>query len=162
MARSGLLVKRPLPKASSLAAKIRNRIRENVSPVGKEIANGHNNIVRGWQSKNKPQFASRVTFSKSGVAIGLIILNANSNISNGTLTVNQLFNMWEFTGSRPHQIRPRGEGYPLRFQIEGQWIHTYLVNHPGTIPQHKTDDIFKKAEPKIGPLIKKSIREGMS
>lgn len=40
-------------------------------------------------------------------------------------------------GSRPHQIRPRGTGYPLRFYWDkvGGVFRAMSVNHPGTQPQ---------------------------
>lgn len=35
--------------------------------------------------------------------------------------------------SRPHPIDPHGP-YPLRFKIDGRWISTYHVEHPGSHP----------------------------
>jgi hypothetical protein len=41
---------------------------------------------------------------------------------------------WIVGGTDPHTITPRGSGYPLRFEVGGQVVYAYRVNHPGTEP----------------------------
>ncbi len=163
MAKSGFTVVRPLPSPQVLTKQIRNRMRANLMPLGRRMAQQHNDIVSGWRVENRPQFRARITFSPTAgtATIGMIILNSSKRIANGDLTIRQLFTMWDITGSRPHIITPRGEGYPLSFQVDGQWVHTYHVNHPGTKPEKKTPEIYEQAEAKINPLLVKSVQEGM-
>lgn len=37
-------------------------------------------------------------------------------------------------GSKPHIIRPKGPGYPLRFRVGGHKVIAWQVHHPGTEP----------------------------
>lgn len=50
---------------------------------------------------------------------------------------------YQLTGTRPHEIRPRGQGYPLRFFWEkiGENVAFYKVNHPG----HKANDFVRES-----------------
>jgi hypothetical protein len=45
-------------------------------------------------------------------------------------------------GTRPHVIRPKGQGYPLRFYWHkiGAWRAAYEVNHPGYNPSEDWAD----------------------
>ena len=48
-------------------------------------------------------------------------------------------------GSRAHTIEAKGDK-PLRFQVGGQWVYTYSVNHPGTTADPFMDNARNKAE----------------
>jgi hypothetical protein len=63
-------------------------------------------------------------------------------------------------GSRPHVITPNGP-YPLRFKVDGQWVATYKVNHPGhdaypflrpSLNEHR-DDLIDNIQEEIESLI---------
>ena len=48
----------------------------------------------------------------------------------GTLSAGGMSRFLEF-GTKPHMITAHGNGL-LRFQINGRWVSTKSVNHPGT------------------------------
>ena len=56
-----------------------------------------------------------------------------------TLSTPQPLKRWITEGTRPHVIVPRGQGYPLRFEVNGRTVFAYRVNHPGTKP-HPFDE----------------------
>lgn len=35
-------------------------------------------------------------------------------------------------GSKPHEIKPKRPGYPLRFKVAGRTVIAWKVHHPGT------------------------------
>ncbi len=41
---------------------------------------------------------------------------------------------WIVGGTKAHEIRPRGQGYPLHWVKGGQHFYAYRVWHPGTKP----------------------------
>jgi len=49
-------------------------------------------------------------------------------------------------GTKPHVILPRTKPY-LAFQINGRWIYTKRVNHPGTKPTFFFTNAVKATEP---------------
>lgn len=49
------------------------------------------------------------------------------------VSVNSLYGVYVDQGTRPHVIVPRVKKY-LAFQVNGQWVRTKRVNHPGTKP----------------------------
>ena len=53
-----------------------------------------------------------------------------------TVSTPQPLGKWIIEGTKPHEITPKGPGYPLRFFWEklGKVVYTYHVNHPGTKP----------------------------
>ena len=48
-------------------------------------------------------------------------------------------------GSKPHVITPRNKPF-LAFQIDGRWIRTKRVNHPGTKPTYFFTNAAKDGE----------------
>ena len=57
-------------------------------------------------------------------------------------------------GTRPHEIRPR-RAPALRFQINGVWISTQLVRHPGTRPEGFMGNALIEAERQMELEIRK-------
>lgn len=39
-------------------------------------------------------------------------------------------------GARPHEIRPKRPGYPLRFKVRGKMVTAWRVSHPGNRAYH--------------------------
>lgn len=55
---------------------------------------------------------------------------------------------WIVRGTPPHEIRPRGQGYPLRFvSSSGQEVVAYRVFHPGTQPNPYPERARRRWEP---------------
>ena len=57
-------------------------------------------------------------------------------------------------GTKAHVIRPRGQGYPLRWESGGQVYFAYRVNHPGTRP----NDYVSRARERWEPEAQQSLR----
>ena len=64
-----------------------------------------------------------------------------------TVSMPQPLGKWITDGTRPHVIRPRGQGYPLRFTVNGRTVYAYRVNHPGTKPNPFTERAAARFEP---------------
>ncbi len=159
---SGMHVVRPLPSAALLSTHIRKRIRANLKPLAALTALQYSFLTRHWSNVNRPQFRGRVTFDQNTVNVSVIILNGKQLIAGSdNVTVELLFYWWEVTGTKKHEITPKGEGYPLRFKIEGLNVYAYLVNHPGTKPKRATPKINKRMGGQVGPLLMKSVQQGM-
>lgn len=160
---SGMHVVRPLPPAAILSARVRKRIRVNLKPLAIVTALQYNLLVRNWKDVNRPQFRGKVVFTRDTVNVSVIILNGNQLIAGSdNVTVELLFYWWEVTGTRRHDITPRGEGYPLVYKTnDGKWHTAWRVRHPGTRPKRKTPEINRRMTGKVGPLLGKSVKEGM-
>ena len=50
-------------------------------------------------------------------------------------------------GTKAHAITPRGPGYPLRWQANGQDYYAYRVWHPGTKPNDYVTRALNRWEP---------------
>ena len=50
-------------------------------------------------------------------------------------------------GTKAHEIRPRGQGYPLRWESGGQVFYAYRVWHPGTKPNDYVSRAADRWEP---------------
>ena len=52
-------------------------------------------------------------------------------------------------GTRPHVIVPRRPGGILAFRVNGEWVFTRRVNHPGTLANPYHLRAMEKARPQI-------------
>lgn len=70
------------------------------------------------------------------VDTGELIASIRKEVRPGVGFVSVGTNHWHYTeyGARPHEIEPRGSGYPLRFfwRRVGQEVEFWKVHHPGT------------------------------
>lgn len=63
-------------------------------------------------------------------------------IQAGTKTGNRGYALMHHTGTAPHVIRAKA-GRTMSFTVRGRRVHTRLVRHPGTRPNHYLTDTFK-------------------
>ena len=54
---------------------------------------------------------------------------------------------WIVRGTKAHEIRPRGSGYPLHWVKNGQHFYSYRVWHPGTKPNDYVTRAMDRWEP---------------
>lgn len=159
MPKTGMHVVRPIPSAVAQHRKIREKLRAHLKILGVQTAKEYGNLAKDW--RNKPQWTSKVTIFRKGlIVIRFIIVNKNQKVSNSNLTVEELFNIWERTGSVPHIIRGK-TGNVLRWKKNNDVFYAYFVNHPGTKPKNLTIPINEEAKEKIPPLLIKSVQEGL-
>lgn len=65
-----------------------------------------------------------------------------------TTSAPQPLGKWIVGGTQPHEITPRGSGYPLRFQAaDGSIVRTYRVRHPGTEPNPYPSRAWQQLRP---------------
>lgn len=100
-----------------------------------ELIEGHREFVR-IEGRRYVGIAQRRAPKKSGdFARGIRFrTTAGVNSVGFTASVPQPLGDWIIKGTPPHEIRPKGTGYPLRFEIGGRVIYAYRVFHPGTKP----------------------------
>ena len=91
---------------------------------------------------------------------------------------NKMLWIWTSSGTKPHIIKPKGLGYPLRFRTGykprtgrgyryrgpgksvGPWVSTYEVHHPGTKPREFEKDIKRFYQPKFRKHMEAALRRG--
>lgn len=133
--------------------KFKEDMRHAVEREGRKILKDYENIVKTW--KHKPEFkvSTSVTAKTGGV---LLEVWTDSKTEEGLI--------FKFVdeGTKPHEIRPKGPGYPLRFASAFQPktkprtlsssagktgprdTRAWVVQHPGTEAREYTDEIEKK------------------
>lgn len=95
------------------------------------------------------------------------------------VTIDDQIYAWVSQGTRPHVIRPKGQGYPLRFQAGykaktipgsltpsgggpfGPQVAAFEVHHPGTQPRRFVETATDKVQPEIGKILKAEIEREM-
>lgn len=162
---SGMHIVRPLPAPAVLSARIRNRIKTNLTPLVRKHAFFRQVLVANWQSIHQPKFRGTVSFDRNTISLNIIIINGQQRIGPfSPATINDLWLWWAITGTKKHKIRPVRAKY-LRFVVDGQFVSTKLVNHPGTHPNRKAKQALRKLNTRLSgsldPLLKKSVREGI-
>lgn len=58
-------------------------------------------------------------------------------------------------GTKAHEIRPRGQGYPLHWQKGGVDYYAYRVWHPGTQPNDYVSRAVKRFEPETRSFLRR-------
>lgn len=96
------------------------------------------------------------------------------------VTINDQIYTWVSEGTRPHIIRPKGPGYPLRFQVGykaktipgsltpsgggkfGAEVRAFEVHHPGTKPRKFVQVAADKVEQDIPRILQREIERELS
>lgn len=64
-------------------------------------------------------------------------------------------------GTDPHPITPNGI-YPLRFMVDGEWVSTYEVKHPGATAQPFLRPALDKHKSELAEEIERGIEEAFA
>lgn len=147
----------------SMASKeIRQTVNKKVKPA---LVKSHELVVANWKSDVK--FRSRVTITPNAIKVFIFPAGADKQI-------------WTYVdkGTKPHVIKPKGPGYPLRFKTgykpktlpspartvfggggtTGPEVRAMVVNHPGTDARNFTKQIAKEMGPEIRAEIENAFR----
>lgn len=142
---------------------IRERVLKELEVVGQSHVAERNEIVRDF--KHKPEFGYRTRIAGSQIRLEVFITNPDEKVSDDW-TIEDLWTSLDKTGTRPHIIKPKGKGYPLRFKwggkgsykpktvrggrfrgpgkvVGGKQVAFMRVKHPGTKPRKFTERINK-------------------
>jgi len=119
----------------------------------------------GWS--HRPDISAEITFH-GGRDVELQV------------TINDQIYTWVSGGTRPHVIRPKGPGYPLRFQSGykaktipgsltpsgggkfGPEVRAFEVHHPGTAPRRFVETASEKVELEIPRILQAEIERELS
>jgi endonuclease YncB( thermonuclease family) len=130
-----------------------------------EVKKDYKKTVATWKA-DKPEFQSAISLKEGPT----MIVDAGGTNEKGVKKWR-----WIDEGTRPHIIRPKRPGYPLRFKVGGspksrvrfigsdtgkagnKQVYAKQVRHPGTKAREWTEVITKKWEPKF----KKRMEEAM-
>jgi len=146
---------------------IRERVVKELQVVGKSHVAERNEIVREW--KHKPKFGYRTKITQKELRLEVYLKNPSDRVGD-SWNIEALWTSLDKTGTRPHTIRPRGQGYKLRFKwggpgsykpksvtggrfsgpgkvIGGKTVYAKQVKHPGTKPRKFTERINKELRP---------------
>lgn len=114
----------------------------------------------GWNHKVEP--------------VAEVIFHGGSDVEL-RVTINDQIYTWVSEGTRPHTIRPKGPGYPLRFQVGykaktipgsltpsgggkfGAEVRAFEVHHPGTKPRKFMQVAADKIEQEIPRILQMEI-----
>lgn len=147
---------------SDASKEIRAVVNKKVKPA---LVKAHERVVADWKSDVK--FRSRVTITPDAIKIFIFPAGADKQV-------------WTFVdkGTRPHIIKPKGPGYPLRFKTgykpktlpnpartvyggggaSGPEVRAMVVKHPGSEPRNFTKQIAKEMGPEIRAEIENAFR----
>lgn len=145
------------------AARYIDEVNEAVSELGEEMKGDFEDVVNDWQTQ--------VTFRKT--------IRVESGGVSVTVGPAQNARIWHFVdkGTRPHIIRPKRAGYPLRFRTgysartapghahvgsgtaSGPWRSAHEVRHPGTEAREFTTTIYEKYQTELSRVIKQAIKD---
>lgn len=96
------------------------------------------------------------------------------------ITIDDKIYAWVSQGTRPHIIRPKGPGYPLRFQSGykaktipnsltpsgggkfGPEVRAFEVRHPGTAPRYFVETAAERVEQDIPRILQREIERELS
>jgi hypothetical protein len=146
---------------------IRARVIKELQVVGKSHVAERNEIVREWE--NKPKFGFEVQIKTKELWLVVKVKNPDEKVGD-SWTIGQLWTSLDKTGTRPHVIKPKGKGYPLRFKwggpgsykpksvrggrfsgpgkvVGGKMVAFKQVKHPGTKPRKFTERINRELRP---------------
>ena len=144
---------------------IRERVEKELDIVGKSHVAERNEIVRDFE--NKPEFGYRIRTTTKELRLEVFVKNPDEKLKDGNWTIGELWEALDRKGTKPHIIKPRGKGYPLRFKwggpgsykpktvrggrfrgpgkvVGGKEVRAKQVKHPGTKPRHFTERINKE------------------
>jgi len=144
---------------------IRERVEKELKVVGQSHVAERNEIVRDFE--NKPAFGYRIRTTRKELRLEVFVKNGDEKLNNGDWTIGQLWDALDKTGTKPHVIKPKGKGYPLRFNwggpgsykpktvrggkfrgpgkvVGGKPVRAMQVKHPGTKPRKFTERINKE------------------
>ena len=129
-------------------------------------------VVQPWN--NPPQFAARKRILLEMLEVYIYPVGENADI-------------WRYVtlGTRPHIIKPKGAGYPLRFKwggygsykartttsggykgpgkvIGGQTVRFKRVNHPGTKARNFERHIARWYKPRFTRVMNEAVKRGVA
>jgi hypothetical protein len=87
-------------------------------------------------------------------------IGSNLTVSSSSGNVYNLGYLLE-NGTRAHEIYPVNKNY-LAFQVNGEWVFTKHVSHPGTQPYLFYYNALHSATPRLGMRISKAIKEELN
>lgn len=142
---------------------IRQRVIKELQVVGKSHVAERNEIVRDF--KHQPEFDYEIQIKTKEIWLVIKVTNPDEKVSDDW-TIQDLWTSLDKTGTRPHIIKPKGKGYPLRFKwggpgsykpktvkggrfrgpgkvVGGKQVAFMSVKHPGTKPRKFTERINK-------------------
>jgi hypothetical protein len=151
----------------------RNEIAKTLdSEVKPELIAYFDRIVAPW--KNKPEFQARKFIRNDSYSVYVYPTGENADI-------------WRYVskGTRPHVIKPKGPGYPLKFKwggpgsykartnmsggykgpgkmIGGKIVKPWKVNHPGNKPRNFEKHIARWYGPKFRRTMDAAVRRGVA
>ena len=127
------------PNWSGIVAEVAATLESEVKP---RLLVYPRKVVANWE--HKPEFKSRKTITQDYVAVDVFPAGPNKK-----------YWIWTSRGTKPHIIKPKRKGYPLRFPTgyapktsprgpsyggpgtsSGPEVTAMVVHHPGTKPRH--------------------------
>lgn len=147
---------KPTPFRSSI---FREEVRTAAQAMAQDIEKDFAKTVKTWE--HKPEFETEV---KVGSAAGSYITGKAGITGGAEIAVTTDDEVYGYVdeGTRPHIIKPRRKGYPLRFNVGGRpktkpriigstagkkgnrEVRARSVHHPGTKAREFTKTIHKK------------------
>ncbi len=150
-----------------LDARVRANLRSELVTRGEAGATYFRVVVLNWS--NKPQFKTRVEFNDTQYK--LYIQPEGQH---------RMLFIWTDEGTKPHIIRPKGPGYPLRFRSghnpktvpvaranvgdgrsTGPWVSKYEVNHPGTEAREFRPEMQRRLEIGLQSALEQAIEKAL-
>lgn len=164
-------VKKKPPKPEVQFAKIRAGLVKEFSALGQRHVKERQRIVSDFD--NQPQFSHEVKQTPSNVTMNVLLTNPSQDLTKGSANIRNLYGWLFETGTRPHEIRPRGDR-PLAFRAgrydrkrridgskgtgrvsRGQWVSTKKpINHPGFEPSLAVSFVNVKLAKPLGKILK--------
>jgi hypothetical protein len=155
------------PKFTAIADEVRAAVD---SDVKLQLIQAFNLRVANWE--HKPEFKAMKRVSQKGTTVYVYPTGENANI-------------WRYVseGTRPHEIRPKGAGYPLKFAWGGPGSYKpktkppgkfggpgivqnaettmlMVVHHPGNEPRNFEKGISEDFTPKFRRIVENAMRRG--
>lgn len=138
-----------------------------MTAIGQVAVKNFEFVVKDWD--DKPQFAFTQRISPNQIYLSIVPFGKNAKIF-----------IWVDQGTREHIIRPRGAGYPLRFQTgynaktapiaqygvgdgsySGDWRASYEVVHPGTEAREFTREFLLFINSQMQRRVENALRRGI-
>lgn len=150
------------PAWPNMIKEIEKTIDNTVKP---ELLTYFTRITDLWD--HKVDFQARKRITSQGITLYVFPTGPNKDLW-----------IWTSGGTKPHDIAPKGPGYPLRFRTGykprtgrgyryrgpgksvGPWVSTYKVKHPGTKAREFEKHIKRFYTPKYRRHMENALRRG--
>lgn len=151
------------PNFTNMTREVERTIDRDVKP---ELLTYFTRITDLWD--HKVTFQARKRITPKGITLYVFPTGSNKDLW-----------IWTSGGTKPHDIVPKGPGYPLRFRTGykprtgrgyryrgpgksvGPWVSTYQVKHPGTKAREFEKHIKRFYTPKFRRHMENALRRGV-